>query len=843
MLNEPITSVMTVTRTITLDAPFSGPVLPMSEVPDPVFASGAMGDGIAIDPLNDVLHAPFAGQVLSLARTAHAITLRADNGSEWLLHVGIDSVELAGEGFQALVSAGQRVSSGQPLLRIDLDKVAQRSRSLVSAFVLLNGEQYQLTPVAGLCSAMVGDALLQVHPRAASEVVADAAPGPSREARGSVRVAHRGGLHARPAARVRETAKAFASRSQVHFAGASAAAESVTGLMGLGVGQEDEVEVSCLGPDSEAALQALLAALSTPALDEAPTRPAPVSHRGASDSANGVLGGVMAAPGVVSGPLCRLDSWELPSDPGNHVTGEQHLRLGQALAGVHDALTAALDPRQAEQSAILGAHLAMLEDPALLDAAYADIQQGSSAAHAWSRAVLAQCTVLEALDNPLLGERASDLRDLRQRVLQHLLGDSRALHIAPGAIVVAAELTPSQLIELAARGVAGVAMAQGGATSHVAILARSKGLPCLVAMGSALLEDNAADTVVLDADAGQLELRPGRQRLAEVHARMQHQAAQRRRDDQQGNLPAVTRDRQHIEVSANVAGAEDTRQAQAHGADGVGLLRTELLFVDRRTAPSEAEQTQACQAVLDAMADKPVVIRTLDIGGDKQLEYLPLAAEANPVLGLRGIRLGQQRPELLDQQLRALLQVKPLARCRILLPMVSEVAELLAVRLRIDQLAHALGVDERPQLGVMIEVPAAALLAGQLAEHADFLSIGTNDLAQYTLAMDRDHAGLAGRVDALHPAVLRLIAMTCQGAALHGRSVAVCGALASDPLATAALIGLGVNELSVSPGQVGQIKAAVRQLDAGQCRALARRLLELGSADATRAACRAFQPQ
>jgi len=246
--------------------------------------------------------------------------------------------------------------------------------------------------------------------------------------------------------------------------------------------------------------------------------------------------------------------------------------------------------------------------------------------------------------------------------------------------------------------------------------------------------------------------------------------------------------------------------------------------------------------VLDAMGDKPVIIRTIDVGGDKQLDYLPLPAEANPVLGLRGIRLAQVRPELLDQQLRALLQTRPLQRCRILLPMVTEVDELLHIRQRLDALASELGLSERPQLGVMIEVPAAALLAEQLAEHADFLSIGTNDLSQYTLAMDRDHAGLAARVDALHPALLRLIAQTCAGAAKHGRWVGVCGALASDPLATPVLIGLGVRELSVSSPQIAEIKARVRQLDTVKCACLSVELLNLGSAAAVRRACHQHWP-
>lgn len=838
-------------KEMTLSAPLSGPVIALADIPDPVFSSGTMGGGLAIDPLDDCLHAPCAGVVVNVARTGHAITLRADNGAEWLMHIGIDSVTLNGDGFKALVAAGQRVTEGQPLLRFDLDKVAVHSRSLISALILLNGDGFELTPISHLTSVNVGEPLLHISRRA--QASADETPNeaPAHSSRGVVRVAHHGGLHARPAALVRQTARQFASQTELHFAGVRASSDSVLAIMGLGVAEHDEVEVICLGHDSEVALQALLKALSTPAADEKPYTPAQPSLRQSlpvGDIEKGVLTGIAASPGLASGPVFRLDAIELEEDHGNHSASEQRQALDGALDQVRTHIAVTLqhsrptaDP---EAAAIFATHLAMLEDPALLDAAYAEIEQGRSASHAWSQALLAQCGRLQALDNALLAERANDLRDLRQRVLRELLGEDRPLDIPPHAIVIAQELTPSDLMLLSERNIAGVCMAEGGATSHVAILARGKGLPLLVALGPSLLlatQALAGQTVVLDADNGQLELTPDSARLQQVAMLQTRRLEQRHQYQQQSRLPGITLDGVAIDIAANVASDSEAQLAYTEGADGVGLLRTEFLFVERRTAPSEDEQRAAYQAVLDAMGDKPVIIRTIDIGGDKQLEYLPLPFEANPVLGLRGIRLGQARPELLDQQLRALLRLKPLSRCRILLPMISEVSELLAVRQRLDALASDMGISERPQLGVMIEVPSAALMAEQLAEHADFLSIGTNDLSQYTLAMDRDHAGLAGRVDALHPALLRLIAMTCAGAAGKSCWVGVCGALASEPLATAALIGLGVRELSVSTPQLAEIKALIRQLDSRDCESHAQRLLNLSSARAVREACTAFQ--
>ncbi|MBR7215644.1 phosphoenolpyruvate--protein phosphotransferase [Pseudomonas sp. B2021] len=827
---------------LTLSAPLSGPVLALNRVPDEVFASGAMGDGLAIDPLNDCLQAPCDGVIIHVARTGHALTIRADNGAEVLMHVGIDTVELNGEGFALLVKDGARVSEGQPLVQFDLDRIARQCKSLVSLIILTNSDRFELQPIASK-TVKVGEALMRIALRT-SAPVKTAVDNSVAEVSATVRITHRGGLHARPAALIRKTAQGFSSQSQLHFGDKTAACDSLIGLMGLGIGEGDEVRVTCRGKDGEAALQALVAALSV-AIHAEHHAPVVATPRRANTEAN-VLQGVCAAPGLVCGPLFRLTGIELPQDSGNHSVDEQLQRLDAALDQVRGEIRNTLDQarqrKNVEEEEIFAAHLALLEDPALLDAATAAIEQGSAATHAWRDAIQAQCAVLLALGKPLFAERANDLRDLQQRVLRALLGEAWHFELPAGAIVSAHELTPSDLLQLSTQNAAGICMAEGGATSHVAILARGKGLPCVVALGDEVLDVPQGQRVVLDAANGRLELAPSDARHAEVHQIRETQKLRRKEQQAQAQQAASTRDGVTIEIAANVASSSEAQLAFANGADGVGLLRTEFLFVDRRTAPDEQEQRQAYQAVLDAMGDKSVIIRTIDVGGDKQLDYLPLPVEANPVLGLRGIRMAQVRPELLDQQLRALLQVAPLGRCRILLPMVSEVDELLQIRQRLDELCVELELTQRPELGVMIEVPAAALMAEKLAEHADFLSIGTNDLSQYTLAMDRDHAGLAARVDALHPALLRLIAQTCAGAAKHGRWVGVCGALASDPLATPVLVGLGVTELSVSPPQIGEIKDRVRHLDAAQCRQLSQALLDLSSAKAVRQACQHHWP-
>lgn len=829
-------------KNLILSAPLSGPIIRLPNIPDAVFSSGVMGDGVGIDPLNDCLYAPCDGVVVHVAKTAHALTIRAENGAELLLHLGLDTFELQGEGFELLVENGAQVTNGQPLLRFNLDLVAQRCKSLISLLVLTNGEHFELHPLESH-TARIGDPLLHIVPRQ-MRVAASAAERTLRHAQGSVRITHHGGLHARPAALVRQTALGFKSSARLHMGARSAPCDSLVSMMGLGINQHDEVHVHCEGADAKAALQALLAALSQAQAEPAAALPTPTPIRTSAKA--GQLNGVCAAPGLASGQLFYLSAIQLPPDSGGHIPEQQLQILNTALQQVHDeiqfTLVAARAQRHVDEEAIFATHLALLEDSALLEACHTAIALGRDAAHAWSDAIELQCTILQALGSTLLAERSNDLHDLQQRVLRALLGKSASCEVPPGAIVAAHELTPSDLLMLSAQGVAGLCMAAGGATSHVAILARGKGLPCLVALGCEVLELSAGQQVVLDADNAHLELAPTAERIKQVeHTTL---ARQQRHAQQQllAHEPALTCDGVQIEIGANVASSHEAASAHANGADGVGLLRTEFLFVERSTAPNEQEQLDAYQAVLDAMGDKPVIIRTIDVGGDKQLDYLPLPAEANPVLGLRGIRLAQLHPQVLDQQLRALLRVTPVQRCRILLPMISEVSELLQIRRQLDDLCIEMGLSQRPELGVMIEVPAAALLAEQLAEHADFLSIGTNDLSQYTLAMDRDHAGLAARVDALHPALLRLIAQTCAGAAKHQRWVGVCGALASDPLATPVLIGLGVRELSVSPLQIGELKARVRLLDSTACQTLSQSLLNLSSAGAVRNACRQHWP-
>jgi phosphoenolpyruvate-protein kinase (PTS system EI component) len=335
---------------------------------------------------------------------------------------------------------------------------------------------------------------------------------------------------------------------------------------------------------------------------------------------------------------------------------------------------------------------------------------------------------------------------------------------------------------------------------------------------------------VLDADAAVLDIDPDPAAVVAARSRMEGDAALQRRDRARAGEPATTSDGVHIAVYCNVGSAAEAAAAVELGAEGCGLLRTEFLFLDRREPPDEGEQAEVYSQVVRALGGRPLSIRTLDAGGDKPIAYLPQPHEDNPALGLRGLRTSLARPDLFATQLRAILRASNAGPCRILLPMVTEVAEVRTVREALDAARTAVGPGAMPPIGAMIETPASALLAEQLVREVDFVSIGTNDLSQYALAMDRTHPELARRLDAMHPAVLRLIACAAAAARAHGREAAVCGGLGSDPVAVPVLIGLGIRELSAVPAMIPRIKGLIRELRVADCEALARDAMARSSA-------------
>ena len=817
-------------------APFAGWSSSLVEIPDEVFARAMLGDGVALDPTGGELRAPCDGEIISIAAARHAVALRTQAGAEILVHVGIDTVALGGEGFTTRVRTGDRVRAGDLLLSFDLDSLARKARSLVTPIIVTNGERFRIVRPRLDRRLDAGEVLFEleaIENDAGVAVSAAAGVAATAVVSEAVVVTHAHGLHARPAALLARIAKGLPHDLEVRARGRVANPKSVVALMSLGVRGGDEVVIA--GFHSHAAAGVAEIARAIRQLDPAPSRGVPAV------TAARQAGPVIASRGFVVGPVHRFDLDEPAVNEAGGAAAAETAALERALAAVRARIEArARDGRQAVRD-IMAAHLELLEDPQLLAAARAAIRRGKSAGFAWRASLRANAAALAATGDARLAERAADLADLERQVLRELAGDTaQRIEIPAGAILVAHDLTPSQLIDIDTARLGGIVLAAGGPTSHVAILAATLGVPMLVSAGRQIEAVRDADAIILDAESGRLDISPSAAELESARTRLAQAGERKARELAAAGEPCRLASGERIEVFANLAGTPaDTRLAVEQGAEGCGLLRTEFLFLDRATAPDEAEQHASYQQVADLLGARPLVIRTLDVGGDKPIAYLPLPPEENPALGLRGIRTSLWRPELLDAQLRALLGVRPAVR--ILVPMITEVAEIEAVRARLAVLASELGVPV-PPLGAMVETPAAAMLADQIAAAVDFLSIGTNDLSQYGLAMDRGHAELAARIDGVHPAVLRLIEATTRGAAVHSRPVAVCGGLASDPDAVPLLLGLGVTELSVVPGQIPRLKARVRSLTLGACRDVAQRALRLGSAPDVRTLVKEVMP-
>ncbi len=821
---------------LTLLAPLAGWCTRLEEVPDAVFRQRMLGDGVAIDPTGNTVHAPCDGEIISLPATRHAIALRSPGGVEILVHVGIDTVGLGGKGFTPRVKKGDQVRAGDPLLEFDLGMIARAATSLITPIILTNGERFRIATAQVDRAMAVGDSLLEIDEIAALGSAVSAANSQLISERVVARQSH--GIHARPAALIARYAKSVPVELEMRAHGRSANPRSAVALMALGIRHGDEVVISGVGEAAEGAIAEIARMIATPDKPAARTLPPPIVQAARVVSAVNdptLLRGLIASRGLALGGAAWLRSADVTViEPGQGIAVE-----AGAFERAREAVRARLTPLAKEASPtareMIAAHIEILEDPELIGAARALISTGKSAAFAWRAALRQAADALRATGDARLAERVDDLNDLERQVLSALGGPETVARAAvpPGTILLAKDMTPSQLVELEGGKPAGICLVAGGPTSHVAVLAASLGIPMIVAVGAKLNDIRAGTSLALDADAGSLRVAPDvAQRADFEYATAARQERLRRElDAARSDCRAASGER--IEVYANLGSIADAKLAVAHGAEGCGLLRTEFLFMDRSAAPDEREQRETYQRIARVLEGRPLVIRTLDVGGDKPLSYLPLPAEVNPALGLRGIRVSLWRPELLRAQLRAILAVEPAGQCRILLPMITGVDEIRRVRAIVDELRAELGVGH-VSIGVMIETPAAALLADELAREADFLSIGTNDLSQYTLAIDRGNSELAARIDAVHPAVLRLVATVTAAAARRARGVAVCGGLASDPAAVPLLLGLGVNELSAVPAQIPHIKEVVRAHTLDACRALAARALALESAAAVR---------
>ncbi|MDL2266470.1 phosphoenolpyruvate--protein phosphotransferase [Desulfovibrio sp. OttesenSCG-928-G15] len=834
---------------IALLAPLSGTVVPIGDVPDPVFSQKMLGEGIAIDPSDGMLVAPCSGTVSQLHSAGHALTITTQEGVEVLLHIGLDTVTLKGAGFQVKVALGMQVDAGQQLVEFDKEYIAAHAPSVLTMMVVSDNDSIvDITCATGTLRAASSTAM-EITLKGQARDLSKTTPSGGVES-SPLLLRNPNGIHARPAAILVSCAKRFSSDITLYVGRRKANAKSVTSILALGAKQHEQLIITAEGPDAQEAIATLVPLVeaglgenvtepikTTEAFTGAavtgstPDRAAPPAQAPAPASPEGprpdVITGITTSPGTALGKICHWRRDDLTFAESGQNPKEECRALENALGKARDELLcleqSLRDKADAGKAAIFSAHAELLEDPELLKAAHESMTKGKSAAGAWRDAVEKQAKVLSSMSNELLAARAEDVRDVGRRVLGILVGtETPDSVIDPDSIIVAQELTPSELERLANTGIRGICTLLGSATSHASLLARSYEIPAMAAVDERILDVADGTPVVLYADAGKLKLDPPAEEQQLVLEQAKRKANQRADMLREAAKPAVTTDGLHIGVQANINGIAEVDKLLEYGGEGVGLLRSEFLFLQRTSPPDEYEQSQAYLSIAQKLGpDRKMVLRTLDVGGDKPLAYLPLPHEPNPALGMRGIRINMLVTDFFRTQVRAVLRCARHTRLHIIFPMVSDVSEMRAARQIVDEEIKNLDIASPVTIGIMVEVPSIALLAESLAPEVEYFSIGTNDLTQHTLAIDRSHPKLAAQADALHPAVLKMIAMTVEGAHKHNKRVGVCGGLAADPLAVPVLIGLGVDELSVSVDALPQIKSKIRQLDSTLCKSLA----------------------
>lgn len=655
------------------------------------------------------------------------------------------------------------------------------------------------------------------------------------------------GLHARPATKFAETAADFASEIRVIHGERAANGKAMASLLRLGVESGVTIRIEVRGSDAAAALAVLVEAIESGLGDvDEITGSAPAVVWTPPETVTSVIVGTSAAPGMAIAPIFRFRAEMLSVEDSRGEPAAEIRRLDKILSDAHDELQRLGDdaascpvPAQAE---IFKAHQALLGDPELKAEVVALIHENHGAAWSWQQIIERRVDEVRRLKNERLAGRAADLRDIGQRVLRLFSGVVSRDPVLPAGqcILVADDLTPSDTAKLDPKKILGLCTAAGGPTSHTAIIARARGLPAVVGAGSEVLSLPDGAMAILDGGAGRLYPHPEEFALSLAREFQAGLARQQAAADADRFRPALTSDGHRIEIVANIGHAEEAAVAVEAGAEGVGLLRTEFLFLGRETAPTEDEQFLSYTEMIRALNGLPIVIRTLDIGGDKIVPYLGLVHEENPFLGVRGIRLCLRRLEVFKTQLRAIYRAAATAEAgsvKIMFPMVTTLEDLRAAKKLAESVRAELGAPHC-DLGIMVEVPSVVLMAREFAREADFFSVGTNDLTQYALAIDRQHPELGKEADALHPAILRLIDLTVKAATAEGKWVGVCGGAAGETLGASILAGLGVTELSMSAPSLAAVKAKLRGTSIKALRALAQRALACSTAAEVRALSR-----
>jgi phosphocarrier protein FPr len=666
-----------------------------------------------------------------------------------------------------------------------------------------------------------------------------------------VTVNNRLGLHARPAAQFVATACRFSAQIQVKNLTKKTEfvrADSINQVATLGVRQGDELLIAASGVEAEAALKALQTLIANNfGEDDSKITPPKVILEADTPPVNGELAGIGASPGVAIAPLIHYKSASVPIIEYHIENVEvEWQRLQSAIQIAKQEIQILLSHTSIQigdaEAAIFDAHLLFLQDPVLIDAVRGRIiKQHLNAEVAWQMGVDEIANSYRRLEDTYLQERVEDVVDVGQRVLRILLGgDPTNLELSTPAILVASDLTPSDTARLDPALVLGICLTSGSATSHSAIIARTLGIPAVLGVDAQILDLENGTIMALDGESGKAWVQPEAETLELLEAKRQAWQKAQAEAKAKSYQPAITHDGKQIGVFANISNVADAQTAVINGAEGVGLLRTEFLYLDRHYPPTEEEQLAAYQAIAQTLNGRPLIVRTMDIGGDKPIAYFPSSVtEANPFLGVRGIRFCLDHIPLFKTHLRAILRASANHNIKIMWPMIASLTEVHAAKKILAQAQaeltnEGISFNQKMPVGIMIETPAAVAIADQLAKEVDFFSLGTNDLSQYIMAGDRTNPKVATLADAMHPAVLRMIQQTVKAAHAANIWVGLCGEIAAETLVAPILIGLGVDELSVNPQAIAPLKLAISQLTMAEAEALAKVALQQDSAASVR---------
>ncbi len=659
------------------------------------------------------------------------------------------------------------------------------------------------------------------------------------------------GLHARPAAKLIQLIATFdadAEISNISKNRGPVSAKSLNRLLSLNVLKNDSIRISAAGKQAKSLVDAVTALVNENFGEITEVQDTATGYT-QKEKKQGSLTGISDGIAVGKAFIIATHVEEVKKAFTTDREKEQRIFIDAAVKVEKNILKRKQELASkvsGQETGIFDAHLILLKDPELYDTALQLIgKEGYTAAYAWAERVKAVSRNYELLTDEYLRQRAKDVLDVGSQMAEILAGTTNTgikVKTEKPVILFADDLTPSQTASFDSRTIAGIVTRYGGPTSHTAILCRALAIPAVCGF-TAFDTVTEGKTMVIDGSKGQILSNPTEEELAEAETAAAQRSAEQKKLQESAGTPAVTADGSRIELWANLASPEDAEMAVRYGAEGSGLFRTEFLFLNRTTAPDEEEQYEAFMKVGKAFGQKPVIIRTFDIGGDKQIDYMSLPDEANPFLGVRGIRLYEKNRDIFTVHIRAILRAAVPWNFRIMVPMITEAEECAHIRKEIEKIHIKLELENIKHrwpipIGAMIETPAAAILTGTLAQEADFFSIGSNDLTQYVMAAERGNQNLSRFSDPMHPAVLSVIRQAVEGAHRYGKQIGLCGEMGSDMAGIAALIGLGIDEISLTSVRIPEAKAFVRTLYRSQLEALVPRLEEKKNAEETRSLIR-----